>query len=157
MLFVCHTTQNKVYLILNQCWVIVNWTLRSKLQGNFNQNTKFFIQENALENIVCKMAAILSRGRWVDAGNPSKHFNSNSFEILFSCSIKSVQNLEKIFEIKLMLLDKRHFARFCDSEWMFHIVVWAPGCNVIWWVPMLCNHIKLDIYNCHIYGAGRQL
>ena len=32
---------------LNQCWIIVNWTLRNKLQGNFNQNTKFFIHENA--------------------------------------------------------------------------------------------------------------
>ena len=25
---------------LNQCWVIVNWTLRNKVQINFNQNTK---------------------------------------------------------------------------------------------------------------------
>ena len=29
---------------LNQCWVIVNWTLMNKLQWNFNQNTKFFIK-----------------------------------------------------------------------------------------------------------------
>ena len=27
---------------LNQCWVIVNWTLRNKLQWNFNQNAKLF-------------------------------------------------------------------------------------------------------------------
>ena len=27
-----------------------------------DQNTKFFIHENALENIVCEMVAILSRG-----------------------------------------------------------------------------------------------
>ena len=33
-----------------------------KLQWNFNQNTKLFIHGNASENIVCKMAAILSRG-----------------------------------------------------------------------------------------------
>ena len=31
----------------------------------FNQNTKIFIHENAPEDIVCEMAAILSRGRWV--------------------------------------------------------------------------------------------
>ena len=47
---------------LNQCWVIVNCTLRNKFQWNFNQNTKLFIHENACENIVCEMAAILSRG-----------------------------------------------------------------------------------------------
>ena len=29
----------------------VNWTLRNKLQYNFNQNTKRFIHENASENI----------------------------------------------------------------------------------------------------------
>ena len=49
---------------LNQCWVIVNWTLRNKRQWNFNQNEKKFIHENAPENIVCEMAAILSRERW---------------------------------------------------------------------------------------------
>ena len=42
-------------------------TLRNKLQWNFNQNTKLFIQENASENIVCEMAAIFSRGRWVNS------------------------------------------------------------------------------------------
>ena len=51
---------------LNQCWVIVNWTVRNKLQWNFNQNIKLFIHENASENIVCEMAAILSRVRWVN-------------------------------------------------------------------------------------------
>ena len=65
---------------LNQWWNIVNWTLRNKLQWNFNQNTKLFIHEDASENIfctkafihedasvniVCEMATILSRLRWV--------------------------------------------------------------------------------------------
>ena len=50
---------------INQCWVIVNCTLRNKLQWNFNKNTELFIHKNASQNTVCKMAAILSRGRWV--------------------------------------------------------------------------------------------
>ena len=41
------------------------YSWRYKLQWNFNQNKKLFIYENASEYIVCKMAAILSRGRWV--------------------------------------------------------------------------------------------
>ena len=41
---------------LNQCWNIVNWTLRNKLQWNCNRNSYIFIQENACENIVLKMA-----------------------------------------------------------------------------------------------------
>ena len=50
---------------LNQCFVIFDWNLRNTFQWNFNQNTKCFIHENAYESILCKMAAILSRGRWV--------------------------------------------------------------------------------------------
>ena len=46
-------------------WIIINWTLEYSLQRNLNQNTQFFIHEHASENIVCDMAAILSRGRWV--------------------------------------------------------------------------------------------
>ena len=46
---------------LNQCWNIVNWTLRNKLQWNFNRNEYIFIRENPLENFVCEMASILSR------------------------------------------------------------------------------------------------
>ena len=45
---------------LNQWWNIVNWTWSNKLQWNVNQNKKLFFCKNASENIVCKMAAILS-------------------------------------------------------------------------------------------------
>ena len=33
--------------------------------SNLNRNSYIFVQENAIENVVCEMAAILSRGRWV--------------------------------------------------------------------------------------------
>ena len=45
------------------------WTLRNTLQRISNQNAKLFIHENAFANVVGEMAAILSRGRWV---NPDK-------------------------------------------------------------------------------------
>ena len=44
----------------NQCWNSVNWALRNKLQWNVNRNSYIFIQENPFENVVWKMAAILS-------------------------------------------------------------------------------------------------
>ena len=59
---------------LNQCWVIVNCTLRNKFQWNFNQNTKLFIHEKASENIVCKMTAILSRGDELSAKPGRGHY-----------------------------------------------------------------------------------
>ena len=45
------------YLNLNQCWNIVNWTLRNKLLWRLNWNSYIFMQENAFENVVWKMAA----------------------------------------------------------------------------------------------------
>ena len=56
---------------LNQCWFIVNWTLRNKFQWKLIWNSNFFIQENAFENVICEMATILSRGRWVNSLGPS--------------------------------------------------------------------------------------
>ena len=50
---------------MNQPWDIVDWTLRNKLQWNFNRNSNIFIQENAFESVVCEMAAILSRPQCV--------------------------------------------------------------------------------------------
>ena len=37
----------------------------NKLQWNFNRNSNIFIQENALQNVVCEMASILSRPQCV--------------------------------------------------------------------------------------------
>ena len=33
---------------LNQCWDIVNWTLRNKVQWNFNQNTNIFVSRKCI-------------------------------------------------------------------------------------------------------------
>ena len=44
---------------------LVAWAIGNKLQWNLNHNQYIFIQENAFENVVCEMVAILSRGRWV--------------------------------------------------------------------------------------------
>ena len=36
---------------LNQCWNIVNWSLRNKRKWNLNQNLYIFIQENPFKNV----------------------------------------------------------------------------------------------------------
>ena len=50
---------------LNQCWNIVNWTLGDKLQWKFNRNLNTLIHENAFENVIWEIAAILSRPQCV--------------------------------------------------------------------------------------------
>ena len=47
------------YLI--QCWKIVDWTLGNKFKWNLNQNLYIFTNENAFENVVLEMSAILFR------------------------------------------------------------------------------------------------
>ena len=49
----------------NQYWSIVNWTLRNKHQWNFDWNSYIFIQENACETVIWKMATIWSQPRCV--------------------------------------------------------------------------------------------
>ena len=68
-----------------QCWDIVNLTIRNKLQWNFNRNSYIFIQENAFENVVCKMASIISsRTKWVKTA--SLYWNSLQIPLLKSDS-----------------------------------------------------------------------
>ena len=45
----------------SQGWLFVNWTVGYKFQWNLHQNTMFFNEENAFQNVVCNMLAILSR------------------------------------------------------------------------------------------------
>ena len=44
---------------------VLGYCQLQKLQWVSIQDSKLFLHENASENIVCKIAAILSRGRWV--------------------------------------------------------------------------------------------
>ena len=52
-------------LYLNQCWSIINWNIGNKFKWNLNRNSYIFIQENAFEYIVWKMATILYRPQCV--------------------------------------------------------------------------------------------
>ena len=62
---------------MNQCWNIVNWTLRNQLQWNFNRISNIFIQENGLEDVVCEMVSILSRPQFVNKITPSCAFSDS--------------------------------------------------------------------------------
>ena len=50
---------------LNQCWNIVDLSLRNILQWNGNQNSYISNSRNAFENAVCERAAILYRPQCV--------------------------------------------------------------------------------------------
>ena len=68
---------------LHQFWFIVNWELGNKFQLNFNPNSYIFIQENAFENVICKIVAIWSRWRWIKhthASHSPTHPKPNKLE-----------------------------------------------------------------------------
>ena len=46
--------------------LLIGTLLRNKFQWNFNRNSYIFIQENEFENVICEMAAILSRPQCVN-------------------------------------------------------------------------------------------
>ena len=51
---------------LNQCWNIVNCTLRNKLQWNLNLNPNIFMEKIMFQNVVCEMS-ILSQPQCVNS------------------------------------------------------------------------------------------
>ena len=61
---------------LKHCWDIVDWTLGNKLQWNFDWNSYILRQENLSENVVWKMAAILSGPQCVNALRPGDAYIS---------------------------------------------------------------------------------
>ena len=68
------------------------WTPRNKLRWKFNQNTKLFINENASENIVCEMAAILFLDNYMTAPGPARKpvddITCIHEEIIHTCSCR---------------------------------------------------------------------
>ena len=64
---------------LNKCWNVVNWTLMDALQWSSYRNSNLFIQENAFENIVWKISAILSRSQCVKGNKPLSYITVTQF------------------------------------------------------------------------------
>ena len=103
---------------LNQCWNIVNWTMRNKLQWNFKQSSTIFIQENEFESVVCQTTAILSRPQCVNplskwaVGLPWEHVSPVQLQV-FPWTIqqlkKAVHNL--VFPDSLVTNQQQMFSQ----------------------------------------------
>ena len=81
---------------LNQWWNIVNWTFRNKLRWNLNRNSFIFIQENVFQNVVWKMAGILSRNHCVNpqtANGSLRGPGTHSFNITCTLQFSSDQHI----------------------------------------------------------------
>ena len=74
---VTHLYVSKLSHYLNQCWHIVNWSPGNKLQWNLNRNVYIFFQVKAFQNVVWKMATILSRPQCVRSTGLPRYYQSN--------------------------------------------------------------------------------
>ena len=96
--------------------------LRNKLQCSSNLNSNIFIKQNALENIACDMAAILSRPQCVYAVVDRLYFSDemNSWYFGWIKGKKNPLNGSELFieQIKLEMVDSINIksqARFDDT------------------------------------------
>ena len=83
---------------INQCWIIVNWTLANIFLWKFNQYTTIFIEENARETVVCEMASILSRPQCVKVQHT--HQNESKQGTVIQTKIEGYTSYETRLEFK---------------------------------------------------------
>ena len=127
---------------LNQCWDIVNWTLRKKLQWNINRNSNSFIQENAFENVVCEMAAILPRPQWVKSNDTMETINPTSMII---CWEKTWHWLH--WSYSPVTIFSQYFTHLKPSSVKIRINSLAPGrccCNLKFVIFKLISRIDIS-------------
>ena len=84
----------------NQSSLIFNWTLRNKVQWNFNQKTKRFFRENTFENVTCKMAAILLQSQ-AEGNEEQYHYGARG-------AFQKAYELLNLRALKISMLYKNH-------------------------------------------------
>ena len=115
---------------LKQFWFIVIWTLKNKLQWNFNQITTLFIKENEFENDVCKMVAILLRhqfsihssNRWKSQFVMIYFLNFRSLQFFYTCHENGFFNV-------WVFCGDNFFTSWMGGKWNF-LRIWIKKC---WW------------------------
>ena len=70
-------------------WNIIEWCLGNKLQWNINRRQYIFIQENASENVVCRMVSISSRPQWIN-----QKLSPPPLHVSFEITVKSLNITE---------------------------------------------------------------
>ena len=122
-----------------------NLTLRNKLQWNFNRYSNIFIQENPFQNVVWKIAAILSRPQCVIAissENSNLHFHHYCKRCDVFCDITMsgiiCSSLKPFATIKS--LSTRHVYFFAKTI-IKQISLFPPSLSTLydkWWWYRIC-------------------
>ena len=96
--------------------IFVNWIFRNKLQWTFNQRMIHFIQENAFENVVCNMSAILYGPQGVEVQTYWGHYSYHQlFILLRSIFVHGTVCFKHGFQSKCVILQKLCYLIVCPS------------------------------------------
>ena len=111
---------------------IVNSNLSNKFQWNLTPNSYIFFQENEFENVVCKMAAMLSlsqcvQGKFVSCDrchisniNNCTCMHSICLSFRLACCAPPVDSVERLWRNMLMFELFMTSQRHCNIDWSFH-------------------------------------
>ena len=113
---------------LNQCCVIFNWTLKNKLQSSLIPNSNIFINDIALENIVCEMAAILSREDALTEKIVRMLWPSNWTRNWLVCTILTMNMIT--------------FLPHCQFIWM---CFYQTGCEINWDIILCFSNFIFNV------------
>ena len=121
----------------DQCWNIVNLTLRNKLQWNLNRNSSILIQENTYESVVFETAAILSRPQCV---------KDRTYWIvcIYTCHIE-------IWGITWFCVWPYCIYNVNAASWEYHAQTWielsslARWYSIVYTIPNRCINVKRSI------------
>ena len=114
------------------------------LGTNFSEiqiKTKFFIHENAFENVVFEMAAILSRGRWV------KVYLQMTVQSALIC-----ERWDSVLIVTQDLLISTQFLKYVVDVavlvWKFNPVICQPDVDSWVWIVSLCFNDDINSLAC---------
>ena len=100
-------------IILINAGRLLTGPLRAKLQWNLNQNSHFFIQENPIENVVWKMAAILSQPQCVE--KQFKRYRINSLFVISTVMEINIVATDGEVQVKDVVFPDKE--RITDDKW----------------------------------------
>ena len=137
----CHLAGAKVFS--EPMWNIVNQTIRDKCRWNVDQNLNIFIQENAFENVIWKMAALLSRSQCI---NEFDHFDIPE-HIFFSNLFKITYCYAKFTSLDFCNFWKLNFCQFylfiCLFIFLYSRNLLETFLCQLWGLPWVCHPPKV--------------
>ena len=115
----------------NQCWFIVNWTIKNKLQWDFPWN---LIDANVFEKVVCKMVSILFWSHLVKSPGPMCATTTGNWhygDVIMGAIASQITSLTIVYSTVYSDADRRKHQSSASLSfvWEFTGDRWIPRTN----------------------------